>query len=136
MGRQLRSKRAGESVPFVKVVPQTTVAKTSVVHIDNYGVTNLTQTTTGVFTYVLGAPLEGVWKTLVDQSATSEGSIVRGSTGTSVTFGTTAATQITFNSTKQSVVQLLGVNSTRWAVVSVYPDNVAANTTGTVIGTS
>lgn len=131
MGRQLRSKRAGEVEKFTRATTGTTRDT-----IDNYGITELDSTVAN--TYVLAAPVEGVRKTLICQTPTSAALVVRLTTeaGTSVTVGTTANTRITFNSTAQSVVELVGVNSTRWAVVSVYPDNVAENTTGTVFGTS
>jgi hypothetical protein len=130
MGRQERSKRAGEIVKFTRAVSTGSTKEV----IDSVGVTELNSTAAN--TYTLAPPVEGAHKYLVDQTPTSAAVVVRASTGTGVTIGTTAATQITFNSTAQAVVHLLGINSTRWAVVSVYPDNVAANTTGTQIGTS
>jgi hypothetical protein len=131
MGRQLRTKRAGEIELFTRATTGTTRDT-----IDNYGVTDISSTAAN--TYVLAAPETGVRKTLIAQQPTSAAVVVRLTTeaGAAVTVGTTANTRITFNSTVQSVVELVGVNSTRWAVVSVYPDNVAANTTGTVFGTS
>lgn len=131
MGRQLRNARAGEKKLFVAASTGTTK-----VTIPNYGVSELSSTVAN--TYVLGKPETGVEKTLICQTPTSAAVVVRLTTDAdvSITLGTTANTRITFNSTRQAVVSLIGVDSTRWAVKSVYPDNVAANTTGTVFGTS
>ena len=130
MGRTVRTKRAGEIEKYTRAV----TTGSSIETIDATGVTELLSTAAN--TYTLAPPVEGAHKYLIDQTPTSAAVVVRASTGTGITIGTTAATQVTFNSTAQAVVHLLGVNSTRWAVVSVYPDNVAANTTGTEIGTS
>ncbi len=131
MGRQLRTKREGESKLFVGATTATSVAS-----IDSNGVTLFD--TTAAKSYVLAPPAEGVRKTLVCNSPTSAAVTVLLCTdgAASVTVGSTASTRITFNATAEAVVDLVGVNATRWAVVSVYPDNVAANATGTVFGTS
>lgn len=129
MGRTMRSVRSGEKVLRVEATTGSSVAT-----IPNYGVSRIT--TTAAETFVLGAPDENVEKTLLVNSPTSAAITVRLSTGTSVTVGSTAATQLTFNATADTCVRLIGVSSTSWSVVSVYPDNVAENSTGTVIGTS
>jgi len=131
MSRQVRTTRGGEGKAFSAATTGTTKAT-----IDNSGITELTSTAAN--SYVLGAPSAGVRKTLICQTPTSAAVTVLLCTdgAASVTVGTTGNTRVTFNSTVQSVVELIGINSTRWAVSSVYPDNVAANTTGTVFGTS
>ena len=129
MGRATRTVRAGEKQLFVEATTGSSVAT-----IPNFGVSRIT--TTAAETFVLGAPEQGVEKTILVNSPTSAAITVRLSTGTSVTVGSTAATQITFNATADACVKLVGVSSVAWSVASVYPDNVAANSTGTVIGTS
>jgi hypothetical protein len=131
MGRQLRSKRGGEVKKFTRATTGTTKHT-----IDAYGVTEIVSTAAASF--VLAPPEEGVEKTPIFQNPTSAAVAVLLSTdgAASVTVGTTAATRITSNSTAAAVVKLVGVNSTRWAVVSIYPPGVAANTTGVVLGTS
>ena len=126
MGRQLRTKRAGEAKLNIVGTTGTTAA-----NLANYGYTVLTNTTTGP--YILGAPSEGVEKVIVDHS-TVAGTVVRatphGQT-TEITIGTGGAYQITFGSTVAQAVTLRGVNSTRWAVVSVYPTSELVPTIGT-----
>jgi hypothetical protein len=52
-----------------------------------------------------------------------------------VKIGNQAATRITFNATVAQTVELLGINSTQWIIVSIDPP-IAANATGVAIATS
>jgi len=129
MSRAPRTERVGEKSLEVSATTGSTA-----ITIPNYGVSELLSTAAN--TYVLGAPDEGIRKTLYSVTTTSAAVIVRGSTGTTVTFDNQANTQITFNATVDMIVDLLGVSSTRWLVTNVHPDNLAENTTGVVVGTT
>ena len=136
MGRQLRSQRSGGSgmnqsgLSFVKAsLTPSAISGSSggVTSIPNYGLTVLD--TSGE--YVLDAPTEGVHKRLGIITGTSITTvIVRASTGTGVKFNTDGATQITFTAatTIDRWVELIGINSTRWAVVNVHPHTTDAAT--------
>src|SRR5680860_218018 len=102
MGRQVRTPRAGES----ELENAITVASSAKVGISNYGVTELPST--AAVDYVMDAPSEGISKTLYSVTTTSAAVVVRGSTGTSVKFGNQGATQLTFASTAQMAVELVG----------------------------
>jgi len=91
---------------------------------------------TGEETYALAAPALGVRKTLVATSTTTTaGPTVRFSTATTVTDGG-ANTQIAFGAatTYNQVVEMIGVNTTEWAIVSIYPP--ASTGAGPVAGTT
>lgn len=116
MARQLRSLRRGEhSLPITTLAP----ASSKYATIPNYGVTYLTSGND----YVLDAPGEGVLKRIICVSSSSLATVIRGSTGVTVTFNNNGATQIAFtaSSTVDRSVELLGVNSTRWTVLNVHP---------------
>lgn len=130
MSRQLRTLHAGSSEPFV----QPTVASSTSLVIPNYGVTDVSATT--AVEYTLAPPEAGIMKTIISLSSGSTARVVRGSTAATVKFNNQGGTQITFNATVDSCVRLLGVNSTRWTVLSSYPPGLAVNSTGTVVGTS
>lgn len=88
-------------------------------------------------TYTLEAPAVGARKTLVfASSTTTAGCTIRGSTATTVTFNAAGATQIVFPaaSTEYQCVELLGLSSTKWTIVSAYP--VASSGPGPTFGTS
>jgi hypothetical protein len=125
MGRQYRSPNRNEGSLRRDVI----LKSSAIVSIPNYGVTHLT---TGVTAgdWVLDAPDEGVVKTLFNVIATT-GIVVRGSTGTSVTFTEAGATQIKFDGSGDKCVTLLGRSTSKWIVQSVTPDSTAI-----VIGTS
>lgn len=127
MGRQLRTKRAGEAPTLVVGATATTKASLA-----NYGVTVIDAVTTGP--YVLGAPSSGVEKTLVCMT-TFSGTVVRTAPigDTSIHLDTTGSYQITFDSTSTQTITLVGINSTQWVVKSVWPTSGA---TGVAIGTS
>lgn len=127
MSRQLRTLRSASSVALVTA----TAASSTTPTIPNYGATDVSAL--AATDWVLGPPEAGVSKTLFSTSSTSVARIVHCSTGTSVTCNSTAATNITFNSTLDTVVMLLGVNSTRWIVTGVYPPGAAVNSTGLVL---
>lgn len=122
MGRQFRGVRKGGSGyqpagTNTLVAPTFASSSSTAIQIPNYGVTDLTTFTAGE--YVMDAPDVGVSKTLVWASSSSAAVIVRMSTAQSVKVGNSAATQITFGlSTCDAAVQLVGLNSTRWALVS------------------
>ena len=131
MGRTLRNKPAGESKLYVPSETGTTA-----VTVSNYGVTRITSTGGN---YVLGAPAEGVEKRIIVTDATTgTNHVVYGSTdaAAAVKFNAAGATILTFQATVDCVVDLVGVDSTRWVITNVYPDNVAANATGIVFGTT
>ena len=127
MGRQLRSKRAGE----IKKMTQNTTGQSSPT-ISNYGVTVLSATTTAP--YILDKPEEGTRVTLIDNT-TVGAKVVRATTigdATSVTIGSGSAYQITFTSTVAQAITLVGVSTARWCVESIYPTSGAlAPTVGT-----
>lgn len=132
MGRQTRTPHSGEVAKFVS--PNVVTSSSALVAIPNYGVTDMSTWAAGE--YVLAAPDEGVRKTLFSVSSSSTVyPTIRLSTGTSVKIGNQLATQIAFPATVDTVVVLLGVNSTRWLLESASPP-IAANSTGIVIGTS
>ena len=135
MGRTLKTVRAGEGRLEVDVVAGTTTVAT----VANFGHT-IGSTVNGP-EFILGAPEEGVEKrlTCLGITTTSVSVVFRGSTAATVTFeegAGGAATQIAFASTGAGTVSLVGLSSVKWLVTNVHPDNVAANTTGIVIGTS
>lgn len=127
MGRQLRTKRAGEA--RLAVVGTTATTKRS---LSNYGWSNIDAATTGP--YVLDAPDAGIEKKLVKLTTVS-GAVVRTAPvgDTSIKLDTTGSYQITFDTTLTQTISLLGVNSTQWVVMSVWPTSGAA---GVAIGTS
>jgi hypothetical protein len=87
--------------------------------------------------YSLEPPELGCRKTLaLTSSTTTAGTTVRGSTGTTVTFNKAGATQVAFaaGTTEHQVVELVGLSSVAWAVVSLYP--VSSTAVGPTIGTS
>lgn len=88
-------------------------------------------------TYAMQAPFKGARKTIVCTStSTAAAATVRGSTGTSVTVDAAGATQIVFPaaSTATQVVELLGLSSVEWAVMSANP--VASSGAGPTFGTT
>jgi hypothetical protein len=130
MGRQFRAPRAGNIEKFVG--PTVTAASSTIIAIPNYGVTNVSTFATG--DYVLDAPEEGVKKTLFCVSSTSIPVIVRLSTGASVKAGHTAATQIILGlTTIDSAIELVGVNSTRWAILSMTATSTVPSWTGSTV---
>jgi hypothetical protein len=129
MGRQLRTLPANEGE---KIVAGTTSA--SVVTIPNYGVTEITSAAN---TWTLAPPTEGCRKTLYSLGISSAARVVQLSTNAAaaVKVGNQSATRITFHSTVGMCVEMLGINSTQWVLVSVDPP-IAANSSGIAIGTS
>lgn len=138
MGRQFRTPRSGGSYQVGGLTRQFTVpvqtAATSVdVIIPNYGVTDISTFAAG--DYVLAAPEAGVEKIIVSIQGTSAARVIRGSTGTSVKFGSTAHTQLNIGgSTVACCIKLLGYNSTQWLIMSAHP--VATTGAGIVSATS
>jgi hypothetical protein len=131
MGRQFRPPRSGNIVAFAS--PTITAASSVITAIPNYGYSDLSAYAAG--DYQLAAPDIGVRKTLVRASSTSAAVVVRLSTSGTVSAGTlatTAGTQFTFNATVDQVLTLIGVNSTHWAIESMYPPT-AVNATGVVL---
>lgn len=115
MGRQFRPPRSGE---VKKLVTPLVSASSTLAVIPNYGITDISTYAAG--DYVMDAPVEGVDKTIVWASSSSAAVVVRMSTGTSVKVGHTAATQITFGlTTCDCAARLVGLNSTRWALVNM-----------------
>lgn len=145
MGRQFRTPRRGVSVgggaqPFVS--PAVVTSSSTAIAIPNYGVTDIGAYAAGE--YVLDAPETGSRKTIVCVSSTSNARVIRFSTVAGVgagavtcgtlagTTGTSGGTQITFNATTDMCVVLLGINSTHWAIETMWPPT-AANSTGIVL---
>jgi len=135
MGRQFRPPRSGTVNKFVQ--PNTTSSSSTAVAIPNYGITDIGGFSAG--DYVLAPPDEGVRKTIFCVSSSSAARVLRFSTGGTVTAGTLAGstgslagTQITFNATVDQCVVLIGINTTHWAIESMYPPT-AANSTGIVL---
>ena len=129
MGRQLRTLPANEGE---KIVAGTTSA--AVVTIPNYGVTEITSAAN---TWTLAPPSEGCRKVLYSLGVSSAARVVQLSTNAAaaVKVGNQAATRITFHATVGMCVELLGINSTQWVLMSVDPP-IAANSSGIAIGTS
>ena len=135
MGRQYRAPRRG-SGGFSSnslVAPAIVTSSSTAIAIPNYGITDIGAYAAGE--YVLDSPDTAIRKTLLCVSSSSAARVVRMSTGTSVTVGGGAATQITFNATIDQCVVLVGVNSTHWAIETAYPP-IAVNATGLAIATS
>ena len=127
MGRQLRTMNAGSGNKETGIILKSSTR----ISIPNYGVTHLTTDLTAG-DWVLDAPVEGVHKYLYNVIATT-GIVVRGSTGTTVTFTDAGATQIKFDGSGEKVVHLIGRSATKWIVASALS---AAQSTAIVIGTS
>ena len=121
MGRTLRTLRSGE-----KSLSVAGSVGTTAVTIPNYGVTSITANTTSAVSYVLGAPDEGVRKTLIIACPAGSAAVtVRGSVGTDVKFGG-SNTQVVVTSAKTGVAELLGINSTSWQIT--YSTSMTAGT--------
>jgi hypothetical protein len=129
MGRQLRTLPSNEGG---KIISGTTSA--AVVTIPNYGVTEITSAAN---TWTLAPPTEGCRKTLYSLGISSAARVVQLSTNAAaaVKVGNQSATRITFHATVGMCVEMLGINSTQWVLVSVDPP-IAANSSGIAIGTS
>lgn len=134
MGRQYRSPRRGGSGSAGQTLPASYLnsASSTLIAIPNYGVTDLSTYAAG--DYVMDSPDTGVVKTLVWASSSSAAVVVRLSTGTSVKAGHSAATQITMGlTTCDCYVQLIGLNSTRWAIAAVTIPSTLANVPGSTV---
>jgi hypothetical protein len=142
MGRQFRALRSGGShgvTPSVQFVGPALATSSSVATvIPNYGVTDMSTWPSG--DYVMAAPVAGVQKTLLRVGGTTAACAVWGSTAQpkDVLFGDagTSHRKITFQSSVNCAVQLIGLNATAWAIVSQYPQGLTANTTAVFSGTS
>ncbi len=137
MGRQFRPPRRGggwqSGLDTAFTSPQVVSASSTKIAIPNYGATNLSTWAAG--DYVLDAPEEGVRKLLFSVSSSSVARVIRCATDASVKIGTGGATQITAGaSTLAWAVELLGVNSTQWAILNVSPYTTVAASPS--IGTS
>lgn len=138
MGRQYRSPRAGSYSPVAGgygkfVSPQVVSSSSTAIAIPNYGVTDMSTWTAGE--YVLDVPEEGVRKILFRGSSTTTTFVtVRGSTAQTVSFDLAGNTKLQLVATTDVVIELLGINSTRWAIVNMEP-TIAANSTGIVKST-
>lgn len=130
MSRQFRTLPAASSVALVAATRTSSTELT----IPNYGITDVSAA--AATDWVLAPPDVGVRKTLFSTSSTSVARVVRLSTGTSVVGNSTAGTIITFQATLDTVITLIGINSTRWIVESVYPPAAAVNSTGLTVATS
>lgn len=116
MGRTSRTRRSNEGYPGYVTTADT--ASSTVVNIPNYGFTTLTANTTSATTYVLGAPEEGVRKTLVISCPAGSAAVtVRGSVGTDVKFDGATQTQVVGTSAQTAVVDMVGINSTKWQIL-------------------
>jgi hypothetical protein len=129
MGRQFRAPRRGNSVKFNTV--QVPASSSTVIAIPNYGITDVSTFAAGE--YVLDAPEEGVRKTLVNVSGTSAARIIRSATDGAVKFGNALTSIVYGGTTVDTCIVLVGINSTRWCVESVYP--VAATAAGVTLST-
>ncbi len=130
MGRQYRNLNSGE---VVKIVSATTGAGAPT--IPNYGVTEITSAAN---TWTLAPPVEGCRKVLYALGVSSAARVVQLSSdgAAAVKVGNQAATRITFNATVAMCVEMIGINSTQWVMISCNPETAAVNSTGVVIGTS
>jgi hypothetical protein len=109
----------------------------------NHGVSFVTSSTAEA--YVLEPPTPGVEKTIIFTGTSSTGlvHIIRGSTAQTVTFSggtlgdnTALPTMFKLAATRSTnvnvVVKLIGVSTTSWAFVSVYPPMVTGNGAGSI----
>lgn len=123
MGRQFKTPPSNEGQVAVGVL---TRGSSTVATIPNYGVTLLT-TDLGT-DFVLAPPVAGCRKTLIMNQATT-GVFVRanvaGSTG--IIFGSTGPTVFEFDAAGDKSVELVGINSTQWHVLSIRPATTAIN---------
>jgi hypothetical protein len=142
MGRQFRPPRSkgnegdgGSFREFVGPVPGTSVATNSLSHVNmipSYGVTDIS--TWAASTYFRAPPTQGCIKTLVSAStAPAVRYICVSSSGNTVTINnngaqTTANTHLQCGATTMDAcITLMGVNSTHWVVVSVYPTTASGS---------
>lgn len=137
MGRSARTRPINEGRVAVTESLGTATTGSTVVSIPNYGLSILAA---GSNTYVLDAPEPGVVKTLWTAAGSSGARVVRlhpSSSLDSITVGPTA-TEIAFHSTAETLVQLVGVTSVKWHVLSASTGGGAAtiNTTGLVFQAS
>jgi hypothetical protein len=130
MGRQYRAPRRGTVNKFV-TIPAVIGVTSVVVQIPNYGVTDVSTFAAGE--YVLDAPEEGVEKTIISVSGTSVARVIRSATDGAVKFGNALTSIVYGASTIDMCITMVGVNSTRWAITSVYP--VAATAAGLTLST-
>lgn len=130
------SASGGNLGPFVG--PSIASSSSVVAVIPNYGVTNMSTWPSG--DYVLDRPAEGVQKTIVRAGGTTAACVVWGSTTQpkDVLFGDsgTSHRKITFQSSVNCAVTLLGMSATQWVILSQYPQGNTANTTACFAGTS
>lgn len=97
----------------------------AVADIANEGLTILNMSTAETMT--LAPPAQGARKLLVCTSSTSVARVVRTTTGSgdqSITVGNQTATKITFGAgtTVDALIELVGLSSVRWAIVSMFPN--------------
>jgi hypothetical protein len=129
MGRQYRIPRAGSnndgraSAHFAVTSPGVVTSSSKLVAVPNYGITDVSAFTAG--DYVLDAPFPGAYKVLVSNTSSSTAVVIWGSTDASVAFaaesGGDKKTKISFAaSTADTIVQMFGINSTKW-YVQTYP---------------
>lgn len=131
MGRQFRAPRRGSGDKFTSY--QIPAASSAYIAIPNYGITDVSTWAAG--DYVLDAPEEGVRKAFVSVSSSSVARVIRCATDASVKLGNGGATQFIFGATTiDQCLRMVGVNSTRWCIESIYP--VAATAAGITFGTS
>ena len=137
MGRTLKTVRAGESRLNEGIVDGTS----GTLRVPNYGHTLVT--TADGAPICMAPPEVGVVKRVscLGITTTSATVIVRGSTGTSVTFNNAGATQLTFGadaSTEAMTVGLVGLSSVKWLITDTWPvqlvgqvstDNITIGTT-------
>ena len=93
----------------------------------NYGISTITSAQLAGGTYPLTAPVAGVYKTITALIASTVARIVQAGTG-----ATFDGTNNQLTSTAIQTVELVGVSTTRWAIIS----NVAAATASTSGGMS
>jgi hypothetical protein len=137
MGRQFRSARqkgvsnSGDFREFVGPTPASSVASANQTHahiIPSYGVTDVS--TWAASTYYIAPPTQGCIKTLFSHSTagvarwfnlsatTTTGVVTVNAAGGATTSNTHLALGA---STLDNCITLMGINSTHWVVVSVYP---------------
>ena len=102
----------------------------TVIAIPNFGFTDLTAAISTE--YVLDAPDTGVRKTIFCGSSTTNARILHSSTSNTVTFDLNGSRTMTFTTTVDVIVEMYGINTTRWACM-FYPP---ASTAGTVVLTT
>jgi len=109
-------------------LPYIVTSSSTLIAIPNYGATDMSTWTAG--DYVLDSPEPGVHKLLFACSSVNTASTIWASTGTSVAYDRQGRTKfITPGTTaNQWAIELLGINTTQWTIISVSPYTTTGGT--------